>query len=341
MEHLKHGHHQIYRHKKLESIGLDSKESAECSYCKLLYNSSSLATSKKYSGDSYTTTGFNVSFAQPNATNPLGNPISSSSPFGYTAVNGPGWVEQLTVKYNQSLIQTYNLAYGGATVDSALVAPYEPQVLSFRQQVNQEFFPYYVEVNNAQWTSKNSLFASFFGINDVGNSYYQTNATAIIQAVFNVYAGLIDELYHSGARNFLFLNVPPFNLSPEILSQNNSWASSYSDAAIQDFNDRLAALAYNVQYKYADTTVFLYDTHRAFSQVLAYPYAYSQTSGYLNTTAFCTAYQNGTPNLNTLDPSCGIPVNQYFWLNSLHPTYPMQDVMAQNIALQLEAVAGS
>ena len=44
---------------------------------------------------------------------------------------------------------------------------------------------------------------------------------------------------------------------------------------------------------------------------------------------------SGTPAPDTLDPSCGIPVNQYFWLNSLHPTYPMHDVLAQKVAGQL------
>jgi hypothetical protein len=46
---------------------------------------------------------------------------------------------------------------------------------------------------------------------------------------------------------------------------------------------------------------------------------------------------SGTPTETYYDPSCGLPVNEYFWLNSLHPTYPMQDVLAQEVALQLSA----
>ena len=285
------------------------------------------------SGDSYTTTGFNVTLTQPSPAMPLGNPAYP----GYTAVNGPGWVDQLTLKYNQSLIETYNLAYGGATVDSALVVPYKPEVLSFRQQVNEEFFPYYVEKKNADWTSSNSLFAFFFGINDVGNSYFESNSTAILDAVFNVYSGLLQELYQSGARNFLLLNVPPVNLSP-LTAEQGPEAQASEDGDIQDFNDRLAALAANVQYTYKDATVFQYDTHRVFSQVLQYPAIYPQTAGYKNTTDYCDAYANGTPELDTFNATCGIPVNQYFWLNSLHPTYPMQDVMAEQMAQAMEAL---
>ena len=110
---------------------------------------------------SYTQTGFDPSQAQPSATNPLGNPAYP----GYTSSNGPNWVDYLTVEYNQSRVQTYNLAYGGATVDADLVQPYQPTVLSLEDQVNKEFFPYYVSKTTAGWTSANSLFAFWIGIN--------------------------------------------------------------------------------------------------------------------------------------------------------------------------------
>lgn len=32
------------------------------------------------------------------------------------------------------------------------------------------------------------------------------------------------------------------------------------------------------------------------------------------------------------DPTCGIPVNEYFWLNSLHPTYPIHNVLAEKVS---------
>ena len=63
-------------------------------------------------GDSYTTTGFNYTMAQPSRANPLGNPDYP----GYTASNGPNWVDFLTTTYNETFLETINLAYGGATV---------------------------------------------------------------------------------------------------------------------------------------------------------------------------------------------------------------------------------
>lgn len=44
---------------------------------------------------------------------------------------------------------------------------------------------------------------------------------------------------------------------------------------------------------------------------------------------------SGTPTLTYLDPSCGVPVNEYLWLNDLHPTYPMHNLIASQIVQQI------
>lgn len=44
---------------------------------------------------------------------------------------------------------------------------------------------------------------------------------------------------------------------------------------------------------------------------------------------------SGTPAQDTFNATCGIPVNEYFWLNSLHPTYPMHDALAYEVVKQL------
>lgn len=75
--------------------------------------------------------------------------------------------------YNNSLILTYNYAYGGATINASLVEPYETTVLSFVDQVNQFMTTVASKPASAPWTSENSLFSAWFGINDIGNSYYQ------------------------------------------------------------------------------------------------------------------------------------------------------------------------
>lgn len=49
---------------------------------------------------------------------------------------------------------------------------------------------------------------------------------------------------------------------------------------------------------------------------------------------FC---DSGTPAPDTFVASCGVPVLEYFWLNSLHPTSPMQEVLADFVSQQLAA----
>lgn len=241
------------------------------------------------SGDSYSTTGFNDTLTQPSAGNPLGNP-----PYpGYTSSDGPNWVDALTVQYNESLLLTYDLAYGGATVDSALVAPYLPTVQSVAQQVENEFFPVYAgKPSFAPWASDDTLFGIFIGINDVGNSYGQgAAATGTLNSlIFDVYAGLVDMLYNAGGRNFLFLNVPPVDRSPLTTSQGA--ASMAEEAAdIAAFNADIATMAAALKSSHADVNVFTYDTNALFSEVLDNPASFPQTSGYKNTTTYCVAYE--------------------------------------------------
>lgn len=125
------------------------------------------------SGDSYTSTGFDVHGAQPNPSNRLGNPAYP----GATSSNGPNYVDFLSTTYNQSYIQTYNFGYGGATIDPALVAsPYGLIVQSFEQQVTDSFLPFYTH-GEVPWSADNTLFVVFFGINDVILSYLEQNSS--------------------------------------------------------------------------------------------------------------------------------------------------------------------
>jgi hypothetical protein len=79
--------------------------------------------------------------------------------------------QALTMRYNVTDTKVFNLAYGGATIDSKLVTPYLPTVQSIVTQVN--LFDQYLAPKpvGAQWNSSNSLFAFWIGINDIGNSY--------------------------------------------------------------------------------------------------------------------------------------------------------------------------
>ncbi|KAH8666516.1 hypothetical protein BX600DRAFT_539643 [Xylariales sp. PMI_506] len=289
-------------------------------------------------GDSYSQTGFNYTLTPPSPSNPLGNPVYP----GYTSSNGPNYIDYLTVKYNASELLTYNLAYGGATVDSNLVAPYLPTVLSLVDQVYDEFIPAYTGRHPAApsapaWHGDDTLFTFWIGINDVGNSYFNGTAatTALNARIFAEYAGLVDAVYRLGARNFVFLNVPPVDRSP-LTAAEGAAAAALERADLAAFNGLIADLAHKLTAAHrGDVNVWVYDANAVFTRVLDHPASYPQTALYKNTTDYCVDYENGTADEDTFVAECGIPVNEYFWLNSLHPTYPMHDVVAQTIVDEL------
>jgi phospholipase/lecithinase/hemolysin len=238
-------------------------------------------------GDSYTQTGFNVTSTQPSSSNPFGNP-----PYpGWTSSNGPNWVGFLTTTYTASTLLTYNMAYGGATVDSTLVTPYAPTVISMKDQVLTEFLPTYGSYPaSAPWTSESSLFAFFIGINDVGNSWWLNNNT-LYDTIFSTYASLLSDVYATGARNFLFLSVPPVNLAPLTLNQDDGgYATENEGKVILEWNKRLSAMVEAFQANHSGTTAFVHDTWGLYNAVIEDPGAYEQTAGLKNVTGYCEAY---------------------------------------------------
>ncbi|KAI1310664.1 hypothetical protein F5Y03DRAFT_403046 [Xylaria venustula] len=285
-------------------------------------------------GDSYTQTGFDYTLTQPSAANPLGNPAY----YGYTSSNGPNWVDYLTYEYNASALLTYNLAYGGATVDASLVAPYATTVLSLKDQVETEFIPGYTgNTSKATWTGDDSIFAVWIGINDIGNSYYNgaDSTDALNTEIFAVISNLTDQIYNAGGRNYVFINVPTLDRTPLIVPYGDS-AIALSKADVASWNQKLVDFAGEVKAK-GDTNVWVYDSNTSFGKILDDPTSYTQTAGLKNTTSYCAAYENGTPAEDTYDASCGVPVNEYFWLNTLHPTYTVHEVVAQEVADLLTA----
>lgn len=246
-------------------------------------------------GNSYTQTGFNFTqepYPQPG--NPFGNP---SYP-GYTSSNGPNWIDYLTVKYNSSEFLTYNLAYGGATVDSALVKPYADTVLSIKQQVLDEFVPGYTGASPSapgapEWAGEDTLFAVWIGVNDVGNSYYngEDATNALYAKIFDVYSGLVDTMYEAGGRNFVFLNVPPVDRSPLITESGVEGAAEQEKAAIGVWNGKIEDMAASLKGNHSEVNVWTVDTNTVFGKVLDDPSSFEQTSGYTNTTGYCEAYE--------------------------------------------------
>lgn len=114
----------------------------------------------------------------------------------------------MVTEHNTSLLLSYNLAYGGATTDANLVTPYASTVLSFVDQVNEFSTSLASKPDWAPWTASNALIGVWMGVNDVGNTFWLSNVTDVLDAVVTRYFELLQTTYDAGARNFVLLGVP-------------------------------------------------------------------------------------------------------------------------------------
>ena len=131
---------------------------------------------------------------QPDEANPLGNPAYP----GATSANGPNFVDFMTTTYNQSFIETYNFAWGGATIDEAVVASvFGPSVQSFKDQVNRLFQPKYINNPTVPWTGSNSLFVVFFGINDAIGTWLGPANDSLLYGEIKSYENLVNQVGYS------------------------------------------------------------------------------------------------------------------------------------------------
>jgi len=271
-------------------------------------------------GDSYTTTGFNVS-----------NGVNSIDP-GFTSSNGNVWIQYLRDTFNVTSTRVFNLAVGGAVTDNNLVTPFMPNIPSLIDQTDQFVKFLAPKPVGAQWSSDNSLFAIWIGINDVGNSWYWTNVTqaGFHHTIMDHYFAQVEKMYTGGARSFLFLSVPPFDRSPLFIEQGMN-ATRLTASSIADYNTQLAQRVANFKHTHHDLQqVTLFDTGRVFNSLLNN----ANSLGFVNVTGYSELYQNGTPQKTTQIPPYA-PVSSYFWLNSLHPLFTVHYSLAHAISTTL------
>ncbi|KAF7871718.1 hypothetical protein EAF04_003825 [Stromatinia cepivora] len=256
-------------------------------------------------GDSYSQTGFDPTLTQPAAGNPLGNPNLQ----GFTTTGGLNWIGYLIETYNVTLMLSYNFAFGGATTNASLVAPYTPTVLSLIDQVNQ-FVQY---IPSGPWSASNTLFGIYMGVNDVGNSYYFSNYTILLGQIMDSYFAEVQRLYNAGGRNFLFLTVPPTQDSPLFIAKGTTVQTSLA-AAISRYNAAIVSRVAEFKAANAGSKTWVYDTQVPFLAAINNPTAYGSAD------ATC---------INADGVSC-------LWWNNYHPGQIIHKLVAQGVATLLK-----
>ncbi|KAM6502929.1 hypothetical protein JOM56_002906, partial [Amanita muscaria] len=223
-------------------------------------------------GDSYSETGFNASGTLPSVGNPLGNPTYP----GWTGGGGANWVDYLTTTYNQSLTLTYNLARGGATINSSLVTP--GQGVSLEDEVNTFLSKFAHSPPSTPWKTWNTLFSIWIGINDIAYSYdnhgdQDAFTDILLDSYFKLVEPLVSYIFQAGARIFLFINVPPVDRSPLMLTRSVS-EQEKERSAIEGFNGKLQTRIDWFKGNHTDAWIWQWDSQAVFKAILDDPQSY-------------------------------------------------------------------
>ncbi|KAL5327664.1 hypothetical protein ACEPPN_005365 [Leptodophora sp. 'Broadleaf-Isolate-01'] len=256
-------------------------------------------------GDSYSQTGFDIKGTKPSSSNPIGNPAFP----GYTTSGGNNWLTYLSKIPTPSLL-TYNFASGGATTSATLVKPYTSTVLSLIDQVthftsNLGTSPH---PSYASWTNANALFGIWIGVNDVGNAWSSGNWTALSKEIVDLYMQQVEKLYIAGARNVVFLTVPPIELTPLVVKQGNATQVAEGKAVVW-YNELLEAAVekWRMGKVGGEVETWVVDTAPAFNEAVQNPKRFGAKD------ATCW---------NADGVSC-------LWFNDYHPGQAIQKLVSQ------------
>lgn len=247
---------------------------------------------------------------KPSPGNPFGNP-----PYpGITVAGGPNWVETLIHDIYPGQALSYNFAFSGATVDSNLVAPFAPGVKSFIDQVG-DFNDNVANCpDEAPWDASNSVFTTWFGINDINqNKKHTLGSLDLYTEILDEYFKQVDALVAAGATRFVVLGVPPFDRSPMLAVEDKAEAAPVK-RAIDEFNVALVQHVSSFTASRPQAHVRVLDTGPVFNEVLDDPQKY----GAPNSTCF-----------NADGKSC-------LWFNDLHPGFEIHKAVAEAVQGVLE-----
>jgi phospholipase/lecithinase/hemolysin len=223
-------------------------------------------------------------------------------------VNKNQWITYLLHPSSASTLLNYNFASGGATTDASLVKPYQSTVLSLIDQVSL-FTKDLSPLPTNSLTASNTLIGIWIGVNDVGNAWSNASWPTLSQKIIDQYFTQVQELYASGAQNFLFLTVPPIQKTPAVMAQPNSTQSA-EGAAVGDYNKLLVKAVDDFKAKNEGVTTWVYDTGEAFNTAIASPETYGAKD------ASC---YNGD------GTSC-------LWFNDYHPGQAIHKLVAAGVA---------
>jgi len=249
-----------------------------------------------------------------------------------TTSGGTMWIEYVTETYNVSTVNLFNFAFGGAVTDESIIAQDGTGTQSFKDQVN-EFLTFYADNTTlSDWNGNNSLFISFFGINDVGKSFFFTNSTpeetnALVIASYYQRLALLRD---AGARNFLIMQVPNVGRTPDLIAQglNGTLQANMSANYNLQLATSLQTFVKNSTELGIDVNINIHPTRELFDFALDS----ADVLGFENVTA---GWWTGLGAEEEL-----VSLATYFWWNNFHPTWGVHDLLGHSVGTFLSRWSG-
>ncbi|KAI0670369.1 hypothetical protein C8Q78DRAFT_1035867 [Trametes maxima] len=247
-------------------------------------------------GDSYSDVGYeyNKVTTYPSDDAPLGIEFPGVT---WAEPAMPNWVGYLITEYSPyTKLLVYDYAVGGESVQGV------------RKQVQVNFLPRVGEKPSwAPWSAGDSLFVTWIGINDCA----RLELGDIPSDLDELFAEQ-ERLYEVGARNFLFMDVPPIHRTPVGATFSNTdpdFARPY-----ELWNTLLRARVTSFSAKHSDVTTLLFSSWNTFTRVLDDPVAHG------------------------FGPEHVARAGGEIWADNLHPSTKMHDWIAHDVSKFLHEI---
>lgn len=279
-------------------------------------------------------------------------PISPPSPPYYQGrfSNGPIWLDEIAPQLGLTtpLIPatklavggpiiltpsgpTINFNYGGATTTNNVDFAFGGAETGLKSNDARVPIGLLTEVNSytgdltkaQQSADPNALYVVEAGANDFLDQANAGNQFDTQEAIANLQTA-VTELYAKGARNFLISNLSDLGKTPFALSRGSAESAILTEVT-DEYNAGLVTLLNSLSNNTGINIIPL-EVDSLFNQITANPTAFGLT----NVTDAC---------LTTNPVSICANPNQYFFWDDVHPTAPVQTILANAALAKLNSVS--
>lgn len=177
---------------------------------------------------------------------------------GRTTSGGNIWLQSLQELHNVTI---WPLCMSGAPIDNEYIK--KPHTFPFTKQC--VFFKLKMTKGKQfdNWKSESTLFTIWFGINDIFKTKLSQEETVkvSIEHMYNT----THTLYNYGAKNILFINIPPTDKFPWAVELNNKeYLKEFTDKFNKGYEEMITKFSKN----HEDANIFLYNSFDEFNYII-------------------------------------------------------------------------